>query len=102
MRAGGGGVNIHPELQQSLDAAPLGQLTFVVTQAGEPFTSKGFGNWISAAAKAAGLPAGAAVHGLRRPLHGDWRRRGPLLTRSWPLPAIGPSKRSSDTRGRPR
>lgn len=59
-------VPIHPELQRSLDAAPLGQMTFVVTQAGEPFTPKGFGNWISAAARAAGLPAGAAAHGLRK------------------------------------
>lgn len=57
---------IHRELQKSLDAAPLGQLTFIVTQAGEPFTAKGFGNWISAAAKEAGLPAGAAAHGLRK------------------------------------
>lgn len=59
-------VPIHPELQRSLDAAPLGQLTFVVTQAGQPFTPKGFGNWISAAAKAAGLPEAAAAHGLRK------------------------------------
>lgn len=57
---------IHRELQKSLDAAPLGQLTFIVTQAGEPFTAKGFGNWISAAAKEAGLPPGAAAHGLRK------------------------------------
>ncbi|KQY66800.1 hypothetical protein ASD25_14795 [Brevundimonas sp. Root1423] len=59
-------IPVHPALQRSLDAATLGQLTFVVTGGGEPFTAKGFGNWISAAAKTAGLPAGASAHGLRK------------------------------------
>jgi integrase len=36
---------ILPELQHVIDASPLGELTFLVTDHGSPFTEAGFGNW---------------------------------------------------------
>lgn len=59
-------IQIHPALDASLNACPSGHLVLVVTQFGKPFSPKGFGNWISAAAKKAGLPSGCAAHGLRK------------------------------------
>lgn len=59
-------IPVHPALQRSLDAMSAPRLTFIVTAAGEPFSTKGFGNWISDAATKAGLPSEAAAHGLRK------------------------------------
>lgn len=59
-------IPVHPRLAASLEACPSGHLTFIVTQHGEPYTEKGFGNWISTAATTAGLQPGAAAHGLRK------------------------------------
>ena len=57
---------IHPRLQTSLAAAPDAHLTFVVTKRGEPYTSKGFNQWVREAANLAGLPKAASAHGLRK------------------------------------
>lgn len=38
----------------------------LTSQLGKLFTAKGFGNWISDAARKAGLPLGCAAHGLRK------------------------------------
>lgn len=59
-------VPILPALARSITAAPPGGLTFILTQQGAPFTAKGFGNWFSAAAQAAGLAKGCSAHGLRK------------------------------------
>lgn len=56
---------VHPRLRASLEAWPSGHLTFIVTQHGQPYTAKGFGNWFNDAAKAAGVTRGTA-HGLRK------------------------------------
>ncbi|MBP7704447.1 MAG: tyrosine-type recombinase/integrase [Caulobacter sp.] len=53
-------------LAASLAARPSGHLTFLVTQHGQPYTAKGFGNWFSAACRSAGLPPGCSAHGLRK------------------------------------
>lgn len=56
---------ILPELQQVLDASPLGELTFLVTEHGRPFAVAGFGNWFRERCNEAGLTH-CSAHGLRK------------------------------------
>ena len=53
-----------PELQQVIDASPTGDLTFLVTGTGAPYTVWGFGNWFRDRCVEAGVPGRA--HGLRK------------------------------------
>lgn len=57
-------VSIHPRLHESL-ATVAERMTFVLTQFGEPYSPKGFGNWFSEACTRAGLPH-CSAHGLRK------------------------------------
>jgi integrase len=59
-------IPIHAALAASLATHRSEQLVLVATAYGQPFTAKGFGNWFSAAARRAGLPAGCSAHGLRK------------------------------------
>lgn len=55
-----------PQLQRAIDAMPsVGIKTFLVTEAGEPFTHAGFGNWFRDRCDEAGLPQ-CSAHGLRK------------------------------------
>jgi len=45
---------------------PTGQLTFLVTELGKPFTAAGFGNWFRDRRREAGIPEGYSAHGLRK------------------------------------
>jgi integrase len=54
-----------PQLKEAIDAAPSGNLTFLVTTFGKPFTSNGFGNWFRRRCDEAGLK-GCSAHGLRK------------------------------------
>lgn len=56
---------ILPELQAVLDVSPLGELTFLVTDQGKPFTVAGFGNWFRDRCNDAGLTK-CSAHGLRK------------------------------------
>jgi len=56
---------ILPPLQRSIDAAETGDLTFLVTSFGLPFTPAGFGNWFRDRCNEAGLPQ-CSAHGLRK------------------------------------
>jgi integrase len=56
---------ILPELAAIIDASPTGDLTFLVTGAGKPFTANGFGNWFRKRCDEAGLPH-CTAHGLRK------------------------------------
>lgn len=58
-------IPVLPPLAASLDAAPTGELTFLATQAGRPFTAAGFGNWFRDRCNEAGLPQ-CSAHGLRK------------------------------------
>lgn len=58
-------IPIHPDLQRELDAVPAGQLTFLQTQYGKPFSPAGFTAWFVEAAEAAGLKD-RTPHGLRK------------------------------------
>jgi integrase len=52
-------------LQEVIDGTPSGDLTFLVTQFGRPFTANGFGNWFRRRCDEAGLPH-CSAHGLRK------------------------------------
>jgi integrase len=58
-------IPIWSELRASIDATPTGDLAFLTTSAGKPFTSaNSFGIWFAQACKEAGVPGRA--HGLRK------------------------------------
>jgi site-specific recombinase XerD len=54
-----------PQLAEVIDASPTGDLTFLVTSAGKPFTAAGFGNWFRERWDEAGL-SHCSAHGLRK------------------------------------
>src|SRR5262249_3203215 len=58
-------VPIHPALAAVLAATPSAHLTFLVTDAGAPFTAAGFGNKFREYCDEAGL-AQCSAHGLRK------------------------------------
>jgi integrase len=58
-------VPILPQLQAELDAAPRGNLTFLVTDYGRPYTAAGFGNAFRDWCNEAGLKK-CSAHGLRK------------------------------------
>lgn len=59
-------IPLHAALQVELAKAPVGQLCFLQTAYGQPFTPPGFTNWFRDATKAAGLPTSCKPHGLRK------------------------------------
>jgi integrase len=54
-----------PELQAVLDASPTGDMTFLLTEFGKPYTAPGFGNWFRRQCRAAGLDH-CSAHGMRK------------------------------------
>jgi len=56
---------IIPELQRIIDASPTGDLAYLVTAYGKPFSAAGFGNRMREWCNKAGLPD-CATHGLRK------------------------------------
>lgn len=58
-------IPLHHELRAVLDELPRGNLTFLTTAYGKPFTAAGFGNWFRDACDKAGLKKRSA-HGLRK------------------------------------
>jgi integrase len=52
-------------LRASIDATPSGQLNYLVTERGQPYTRAGFGNWFARQCRLAGL-TGLSAHGLRK------------------------------------
>jgi integrase len=58
-------IPIHPELKRVLEGTPRGNLTFLMTEHGRPFTANGFGNWMRDRCDEAGLPQ-CTSHGLRK------------------------------------
>ena len=54
-----------PQLQAVIDASPPGNLTFLVTEYGAPFSVAGFGNWFRDRCNEAGLKQ-CSAHGLRK------------------------------------
>jgi integrase len=56
---------ILPALQEIIDASETGDLTFLITEYGQPFTAAGFGNRMRQWCDEAGLPH-CTAHGLRK------------------------------------
>lgn len=55
------------QLQESIDATPTGDLAFLTTEKGKPFSSgASFGNWFAKQCQAAKLPDVCRAHGLRK------------------------------------
>ncbi len=54
-----------PCLAEIVAQSPIGDMTFLVTEYGKPFTAKGFGNWFRERCNEANLPH-CTAHGLRK------------------------------------
>lgn len=65
MRATALEIPVLPALEQIIKAGPTGNLTFLVTQYGKPFTANGFGGWFRERCDEAGLEH-CTAHGLRK------------------------------------
>jgi integrase len=59
-------IPLHPKLAAELAKSPPGNLTFLMTAQGRPFTPVGFSNWFTDCARKAGLPKNSSPHGLRK------------------------------------
>jgi integrase len=59
-------IPVHPNLRAVLGATASDHLTFLTTQAGQPFSPAGFTNWFREMCNRAGLPRGTSAHGLRK------------------------------------
>src|SRR5262249_48145200 len=57
---------IFPALAAALAATPSGNLVFLVTKTGRPFTRKRFTDWFGEGREQAGLPKGLTRHGMRK------------------------------------
>lgn len=57
-------IPVLPPLAASIAAAPIGDLTFIATEKGRPYTKESFGNWFRDVCAEMGLPGRA--HGLRK------------------------------------
>lgn len=58
-------IEIGPDLAAAMDAYDSGNMTYLATQYGKPFTPKGFYNWFKRSCVKAGL-AHCSPHGLRK------------------------------------
>lgn len=60
-------IPVAPQLNEAILAVPgaVGQLCFLVTERGRPFSEKGFGNWFRKRCDEADLPH-CSAHGLRK------------------------------------
>lgn len=81
-----------PQLKATLDAGPTGDLAFIVTRRGTPWTKGALGTEFAAAARAAGV-TGKSTHEVRKPQRpgrprtgrpsGNWRRSSAGLEGGW-------------------
>lgn len=58
-------IPVHPDLKTSIDATAIGNMTFLITEYGRPFTANGFGNKFKDWCRQADLPH-CSAHGLRK------------------------------------
>lgn len=58
-------IPVLPELEAVIDASPTGDMTFLLTEFGKPYTAAGFGNWFARQCRAVGLNH-CSAHGLRK------------------------------------
>jgi integrase len=58
-------IPFHPKFASAILTLPRNNLTFLLTEAGAPFSAAGFGNWFRNRCNEAGLPQ-CSAHGLRK------------------------------------
>lgn len=58
-------IPVLPDLKVIIDASPTGDLTYLVTAFGKPFSAAGFSNWFRDRCDEAGLPH-CSAHGVRK------------------------------------
>lgn len=58
-------IPIHPKLAAAIGTMPRKNMTFLLTEAGAPFSAAGFGNWFRERCNEAGLQH-CSAHGLRK------------------------------------
>lgn len=58
-------IPLHPELDASIAASKVGNMTFLITEFGKPFTANGFGNKFKEWCRQAELPH-CSAHGVRK------------------------------------
>ncbi|WP_353960050.1 tyrosine-type recombinase/integrase [Methylobacterium isbiliense] len=68
-------IPLFPDLADAIAGVPAGQLTFLMTEYGKPFTVAGFGNRFRAWCDEAGLPH-CSAHGLRKATAARLAERG--------------------------
>ena len=59
-------IPLHPDLAAILEQWPRTHVAMLTTKFGQPFTVKGFGNWMADRIERAGLPKRCVTHGLRK------------------------------------
>jgi integrase len=59
-------IPVHTDLLTILDATPSGNMAFLMTGLGKPFTASGFGGWFRTRCNEAGLSKRCSFHGLRK------------------------------------
>jgi integrase len=59
-------IPVHPDLSRIIAASECGNLAFLMTGYGAPFTAAGFGNLFRNWCNEAGLPPACSAHGLRK------------------------------------
>jgi len=59
-------IPVHPGLQVVIEATGAGQLTFLTTPWGKPYSARGFTQWFARMCAAGGLPPSCTFHGLRK------------------------------------
>jgi integrase len=57
-------IPVHPRLEEFISMPPVGDLQFLVTEFGKPFTGDGFGNWFRDRCREAGVKK--SPHGCRK------------------------------------
>lgn len=58
-------IPLHPALAESIAASKVGNMTFLITEYGKPFTANGFGNKFKDWCRQADLPH-CSAHGVRK------------------------------------
>lgn len=59
-------IPMHGDRKRTIDAAPIGNLIFLLEEYGRSITSDGFGNWFRDRVTDAKLPPGLSAHGQRK------------------------------------
>ena len=59
-------IPLHTDMLAILDATPSGNMAFLVTSFGKPFSDAGFGAWFRKRCNEAGLSQDCSFHGLRK------------------------------------